>query len=404
MLLSLALACGSPREAPPTPPDERPAELPPAPTNDERPSPTPEQPPSTGVTPEVPPTEDAPPEETPPENVATLDGGTCELGPPVAIGTSPTRRTGVAVMLDERGGFAAFSSGESAVTLVPLGPDGLRAGPDRPLELHGAMDLKGLFAVGGDVVIVAHALCPDGRYHQKCLFARAFARDGANVGPELEHRTIEWANIDARATADSLDVLRTHTYLPTVLERYRVGEGRAITREELLDLGHGFTERGASEPPHGIAFATDGARAAALVALSDELYLHVTGRDHATVTGVLPETVRSIAFDGDALRLVTTRRGDVALTELALDGTTGETETASPTPVAPFTARVHREREGAPAMFERTDALGRRIGDPVRLGPLRAVAVGGTENRFVALLAPEGPTPRTVELHPISCP
>jgi len=338
----------------------------------------------------------------------------CEVGPDVEVGSSQARRAGVAVALDGRGGLLAFSADDAHVTLRPLDASAQPSGEPVTVEMPGAMDLSQLRRVGGRFVLVTHTLCPDTppSHALKCLFFQPFDATGSPAGARFQHQTGEWSAGPSEVEGDALVMLRSHTYMAPVLERYRLAADGTITREQLGDLGHGIA-RGESEPAQGVALAVDGERVAALVRLEGDaapaFFLHFADGHTARVGGRLPgdATVRSLAFVADdRLELVFARGERIFRAELSVDGriVTPPTDLAQDVP-GPGPARLllRSTEEGPRNELGLVRGDGRWIDPPVALPAARVLRAGGENGLYAVASVATGRRPRSVSVRAARC-
>jgi len=305
--------------------------------------------------------------------------------------------------------LAAWTKDDDSVAVRPL-RDRSPAGETVRVPIPGARDLwahHGIQAVGERYILITHTVCPEGRQLRKCLFLQALDARGTPLGEPLRQETIEWASGFSATTDDSFTLLRSHTYLPPVLERFSVRADGTMVREELGDLAHGLAQRGDAEPPRGVALAVRDQDVVAWVRVPGEEtsqdFLHFAHGD--PVPFRLPEadvSAESLELYDDVVLLHYRGRAGPRTVRVSRDGALGE-----PEPVRPREASVSPRLstlDGRSYSFGLSHPGHEWVAEPVSLSGNFDVGVGGRlGHHAVVESSTSRRSPRTITLRTIDC-
>jgi hypothetical protein len=387
----LVLGCGGPDETPAAGEDKAPnGERPPQPRIDAAVA----ESTSETVPPPVPAVIDEP-------STANAGAARCSVGEPVALDAGGKRLRSLEVGFGPRGGLIAWPRDEQRVALVPLSADGTPSGEVAAVELPGARSVHAVTALGDSLVVSTHDLCPDKKYFFKCLHARALDTSGKPLGEVVTGVTKEWIRDEfhERIGPDEIWVLRSHMYVPPVIDSFTAGEGGALRIETVATLG------GADELSWAKGFAVNGRHWYAVVESELSSRALVSSGSPPRPLNWLSADTRILAFEWHEGGLVLLfapelAAGKIGRPRVALLGENGKLEAkpgkigkGEPLP-APLAGRVEAtvEKRGENLIFRRTDAAGDPIGGVVTIAPFPGgsrddprLSLGWTGERFVAV-------------------
>jgi hypothetical protein len=325
----------------------------------------------------------------------------CEVGRPTVVHEGGERMQSLEVGFGPRGGLIAWPRSKTEVALLPIGSDGAPAGPAAKAEMPGARHVHAVIALDDRLVVTTHDLCPDKKYFFKCLYAQALDAAGNRVGELITEVTKEWIRDEfhERIGPASIFILRSHMYVPPVINEVALEEGGALQIGVVHELG------GKDELSWARGFAAHEQRW--FVIVESELgAVTLRSKDgKPRPLNWLAPASRVLAFDRHADRFLLlfapelpsgkAGRPRVAVFDEqgVLEGKPRKLGEGEPLP-APFADRVEAvfERKGGNLVFRRKSAAGDAIGESTVVAPFPTggrddprLALGWTGDRFVAV-------------------
>jgi len=303
-------------------------------------------------------------------------GGACTVGQAVSLGGKEGRLQSLEIGFGPEGGLIAWPMDDGHAQLIPINGDGTVTEVGSVVGITSASGLNEILALGGSFMLSTHAVCPDKKFFFKCLHHRLLGDRGQPLGPEGTTVTKEWIGAQRTVRRSDAEIVRlwSFMYIPPRVETF-VGSGAALNVTTVAE------PKGLGEVVRAEAFAADGAGWAAVFAdeANDSAHVLVTSAGAATPMRWLPGEGRALALrrDGDGFALLYATGEDPERTGRVARLTAGGQRAGEPAPLVgrapipgPFSddLAVSLELKRTTLVMNRTDAAGRRIGDPIEVG------------------------------------